>query len=133
MKILLKSSLTLIGILALCACHHKNPLTTHSKEDSLKFLLNASANAEKRLHIPIQKDSYGYAYLECMDGKKSPELICDALYQAMTSFAKEHQAAGFEHLSINDLTDHSVFASIAEDYAEYAATHEPHFISENHS
>ncbi|MFO2625227.1 T4SS-associated protein LvrD [Legionella pneumophila serogroup 1] len=125
--------LSLLGVLILCACHHKNPLTTHSKEDSLKFLLNASANAEKRLHIPTQKDSYGYAYLECMDGKKSPELPCDALYQGMTSFAKEQHEAGFEHLIVNDLTDHAVFASLAEDYAEYAATHEPHFISENHS
>ncbi|MHA3320886.1 T4SS-associated protein LvrD [Legionella pneumophila] len=133
MKHLLKSSLSLIGILALCACHHKNPLTTHSKADLLKFLLNASANAEKRLHIPIQKDSYGYAYLECMDGKKSSELSCDALYQEIASFAKEQHEAGFEHLNFNDLTDHAVFASLAEDYAEYATTHEPHFISEKHS
>ncbi|MCL9685739.1 T4SS-associated protein LvrD [Legionella maioricensis] len=132
MKNLLKSILSLVGILALCACHHQNPLTTHSKQETLKFLLNASANAEKSLHIPIQKDSYGYAYLECMDGKNSSDLPCDALYLGMVSFAKEQHDSGFKHLSVKDLTDHSVYTSLAEDYAEYAATHEPHFISEKH-
>ncbi|MCL9682912.1 T4SS-associated protein LvrD [Legionella maioricensis] len=132
MKNLLKSSVVLLGIIALCACHHQNPLTTHSKQDTFRFLLNASANSEKRLHIPTQKDSYGYAYLECMDGKTSPEISCDALYKEMVSFAKE-QHTGFEHLSVKDVTDSSVFASLAEDYAEYAATHEPHILSENKS
>lgn len=133
MKNLLKSSVVLLGIIALCACHHQNPLTTHSKQDTFRFLLNASANTEKRLHIPTQKDSYGYAYLECMDGKKNPELQCDALYRGMVSFAKEQHEASFKHLSINDLSDHSVFTSLADNYAEYTATHEPHFISEKHS
>lgn len=133
MKNLLKGSMSLLGILALCACHHQNPLKTHSKEVSLKFLLNASANAEKSLHIPIQKDSYGYAYLECMDGKTSPEISCGALYRGMVAFAKAQHDVGFQRLSVNDLTDHSAFTLLAEDYAEYAATHEPHFLSENHS
>lgn len=132
MKNLLKISVVLLGVLTLCACHHNNPLTTHTKQDTLKFLLNASANAEKRLHIPTQKDSYGYAYLECMDGKTSPELSCNALYQEMVSFAQE-QRTGFEQLSLKDVTDSSVFASLAEDYAEYAATHEPHLLSESKS
>lgn len=133
MMYLLKRGISLLGILALCACHHQNPLTIHSKQDTLKFLLNASANAEKSLHIPTQKDSYGYAYLECMDGKTSLELPCIALYRRMISFGKEQHYVGFEHLSVNDLTNHSVFASLAEDYAEYAATHEPHLLSESHS
>ncbi|HHG8507938.1 TPA: T4SS-associated protein LvrD [Legionella pneumophila] len=132
MRNLLKISAMLLGVLTLCACHHKNPLTTHTKQDTLKFLLNASANAEKRLHIPIQKDSYGYVYLECMDGRASSELSCNALYQEMVSFAKE-QHTGFEHLSVKDVSDSSVYASLAEDYAEYAATHEPHLLSENKS
>lgn len=132
MNRLLKVSAVLLGALTLCACHHTNPLTTHTKQDTFQFLLNASANAEKRLHIPIQKDSYGYAYLECMDGKTSPELSCDALYKEMVSFSKE-QHTGFEHLSVKDVADSSVFASLAEDYAEYAATHEPHLRSENKS
>ena len=132
MKSLLKNSVVLLGVIALCACHHQNPLTTHSKEVSLRFLLNASANAEKSLRIPIQKDSYGFAYLECMDGKASPDLSCNALYQEMVSFAKE-QHTGFEHLSVNDVTDSNVFASLAEDYAEYAATHEPHLLGESQS
>lgn len=132
MKNLLKISAVLLGALTLCACHNKNPLTIHTKQDTLKFLLNASANAEKRLHIPTQKDSYGYVYLECMDGKTSPELSCNALYQEMVSFAKE-QHTGFEHLSVKDVSDSIVFASLAEDYAEYAATHEPHLLSGNKS
>ncbi|MBX3710332.1 MAG: protein LvrD [Gammaproteobacteria bacterium] len=132
MTSLLKISVALLGVLTLCACHHKNPLTTHTKQDTFKFLLNASANAEKRLHIPTQKDSYGFAYLECMNGKASPDLSCGALYQEMVSFAKE-QHTGFEQLSLKDITDSNVFASLAEDYAEYAATHEPHLLSESKS
>lgn len=132
MNRLLKVSAVLLSTLTLCSCHHKNPLTTHTKQDTFQFLLNASANAEKRLHIPTQKDSYGYAYLECMDGKTSPDLSCKALYQEMVSFAQE-QHTGFEQLSLKDVTDSSVFASLAEDYAEYAATHEPHLLSENKS
>ncbi|MFO2820581.1 T4SS-associated protein LvrD [Legionella pneumophila serogroup 1] len=132
MNRLLKVCTVLLGALTLCACYHKNPLTTHTKQDTLKFLLNASANTEKRLHIPTQKDSYGFAYMECMDGKTSPDLSCSTLYQEMVSFAKE-QHTGFESLSVKDITDSRVFASLAEDYAEYAATHEPHLLGENQS
>lgn len=128
----LKVCIVVLSALSLCACHHENPLKTHSKKDTLSFLMNASANAEKRLHIPTQKDSYGYAYLECMDGKSSPELQCTALSLGMLAFAREGHYPGFNKLSAKDLIDSAFFATIADDYAEFAATHEPHFVSEAH-
>lgn len=128
----LKNCLLILSITALCACHHENPLKTQPKNDTLRFLMNASADAEKRLHIPTQKDSYGYAYLECMDGKKSPELRCLALYSGMMDFAREEHYIGFKKLKLHDLTDYSFFVTLAEDYAEFAATHEPEFVNEAH-
>lgn len=128
----LKQCVTLLSVLALCACHHDNPLKTHSKQDTLTFLLNASANAEKRLHIATQQDSYGYAYLECMDGQKSPELQCPALYQGMMEFAREGHYPGFNKLRTQDLTDYAFFTKIADDYAEFTVTHEPRFVIEAH-
>lgn len=128
----LRNCFFILIVFALCACHHENPLKTHSKQDTLNFLMNASANAEKRLHFITQKDSYGYAYLECMDGKKSPELQCADLYLAMTSFAREGHCLGFNKLKVQDLTDYSFFTKLADDYAEFAATHEPRFIVEAH-
>lgn len=130
---LLKSSFLIANLIALCACQHQNPLKTHTKQETLRFLLDASANAEKRLHIPTQKDSYGYAYLECMDGKAGLKLPCDALYQGMVSFAKEQHHKSFKHLTLKDVTDHTLVTSLADDYAEFAATHEPHIYSEKHS
>lgn len=128
----LRSCIFILSACTLCACHHDNPLKTHSKYETLAFLMNASANAERRLHIPTQKDSYGYAYLECMDGKKSPEFQCAALYSEMIVFAKEGHYAGFKSLRAKDLIDSTFFIKIADDYAEFAATHEPHFVSERH-
>ena len=128
----LKQCITLLSVLALCACHHDNPLKTHSKQDTLTFLLNASANAEKRLHILTQQDSYGYGYLECMDGQKGPELQCPALYQGMVTFAREGRYLGFDKLRTQDLTDYTLFKKIVDDYAEFAVTHEPRFVIEAH-
>ncbi|MCW8452967.1 protein LvrD [Fluoribacter dumoffii] len=132
MNKLLSSCIMILGALTLCACHHENPLKTHLKKDTLNFLMNASANVEKRLHFPTQKDSYGYAYLECMEGTKNPELQCGALYNKMVSFAKEGHYQDFKNLNIKDLTDSAFFIALADDYAEFAGTHEPRFISEAH-
>lgn len=120
-------------LLFLCACRHENPLKTHPSPQSLSFLFNASANAEKRLGFPIHQDAYGYAYLECMEGKKSPEIHCEALYQAMVEFAKEGDYLGFEGLSLADLKDSQLFNQWADDYAELAATTVPYFVAELHS
>jgi hypothetical protein len=125
----LKTIIVLASLIILCACHHKNPLKSHSKQETISFLMNASANAEQRHHFSIQKDSYGYAYLECMDGKNSPEIKCNVLYEGIVSFAKEGYYQGFEQLTVQDLADYSFFLSLADEYAEFAATHEPHFVT----
>lgn len=113
----------------LSACHHENPLKTQPAKASVTFLINASANSEKRLHFAIHKDAYGFAYLECMEGKQSAEIQCDALYQGMIAFAKESHYSGFQKITRADLTDKRVFESLADEYAETAATIWPHFVS----
>ncbi|HAT9741603.1 protein LvrD [Legionella pneumophila serogroup 1] len=121
----------MVGLMAvtISACHHENPLKTQTAKASITFLINASANAEKRLHFAIHNDAYGFTYLECMEGKQSPEIHCDALYQGMIAFAKEGHYAGFQTVTQADLTDQKVFESLADEYAETAATIWPHFVS----
>lgn len=116
-----------VAAVFLSACQHENPLKTHPIKESTSFLVNASANAEKRLHFAIQQDAYGYAYLECMEGKKSAEIQCDRLYQGMVAFAKENHYAGFKNITLSDLTDQRVFQILGDDYAETAATMWPHY------
>lgn len=116
-----------ITTLLLTACHHDNPLKTHSPKESAVFLLNASANIEKRLHFVIQQDAYGYGYLECMEGKKSAEIHCPDLLNSMVEFAKENHYPAFKHITLSDLTDKTVFETIGDEYAEVAATTWPHF------
>lgn len=125
--------LALASVLTLCGCHQDNPLKTHEKRATVAFLMNASANAEYRLHFVIQKNAYGYAYLECMEGKKSPEINCDALYQAMSHFAHEGYYPGFKNLTEAHLQDRTFFTNLADDYAEFAATHEPHLVIKEQS
>lgn len=121
----------IVGLMAatLNACHHENPLKTQPPKVSVTFLINASANVEKRLHFAIHKEAYGFAYLECMEGKTSREIQCDALYQGMIAFAKEGHYSGFKTITRTDLTDKRVFESLADEYAETAATTWPHFVS----
>ncbi len=116
-------------VATLSACHHENPLKTQPAKASVTFLINASANAEKRLQFAIHKDAYGFAYLECMEGKQSPDIQCNALYQGMIAFAREGHYSGFQTITQADLTEQEVFESLADEYAETAATSFPHFVS----
>ncbi|HAT9621346.1 TPA: protein LvrD [Legionella pneumophila subsp. pneumophila] len=129
MNHLLKSLMVVLMAAAVCACQHENPLKTQPAKASVTFLINASANAEKRLHFAIHKDAYGFAYLECMEGKQSPEIQCDALYQGMIAFAKEGHYSGFQKITLADLTDKNLFELLADGYAETAATTWPHLVS----
>jgi hypothetical protein len=122
-----KIALVLVITLTLSACFHNNPLKTQPKRQSAVFLMNASANVEKRLQFAIKKGSYGYGYLECMEGKKSPEINCRALYQGMVVFAKEGHYPAFKSVTIWDLRDKQFFETIGDDYAEVAITTWPHY------
>lgn len=115
----LKSLATVIaGTLSLTACHHDNPLKTHTKQQSATFLMNASANLERRLRFDVKKDDRGYGYLECMEGKNNHEIHCNTLYQGMIIFAKEGHYPGFESITLKDLTNNRVFNDLSEDYVE---------------
>lgn len=122
-----KTMVVVVAAMFLSACQHDNPLKTHPIKDSASFLVNASANVEKRLHFAIHQDAYGYAYLECMEGKKSAEIQCDKLYNGMIVFAKENHYSGFKNITLSDLTDPRVFRLLGDDYAETAATTWPHY------
>ncbi|MDP3559980.1 MAG: protein LvrD [Legionellaceae bacterium] len=123
MKIYWKKMLGLAtSIVLLSACHHDNPLETHSKKDSATFLENASSNVEVRLNFAIKKEEHGYGYGECMEGKKNPEINCTTLYEGMVRFAKEGHYAGFNSLTLADLTNKKMFASLIDDYYEIMIT-----------
>ncbi|HAU0781509.1 TPA: T4SS-associated protein LvrD [Legionella pneumophila] len=129
MNTLIKGLMVGVMVATLSACHHENPLKTQPAKASVMFLINASANAEKRLHFAIHKDAYGFAYQECMEGKQSPDIQCNALYQGMIAFAREGHYSGFQTITQADLTEQKVFESLADEYAETAATIWPHFVS----
>ena len=107
-----------LAILLLSACHHENPLQSHSKQENLVFLINASANAEKRLQLDIKDDDRGVVYWECMGSEKHQEINCDALYQAMINFAEEGHYKAYKTITLSQLTDAKVFKGIDEEYLE---------------
>lgn len=115
------------ALLLLTACHHDNPLQTHTKQQSAAFLMNASANVELRLHFNVRKAEHGYGYVECMEGKNNAEIHCDALYQGMISFAKESHYPEFEGITLTDLTNHTVFNGLSDEYYDVMASTWPHF------
>lgn len=117
----------LLSACLLTACKHDNPLQTHTKKQSAEFLMQASANVEKRLHFAIKKGDEGYGYLECMEGRNNPEIQCDDLIRGIVSFAKEGHFKGFESLTYKDATDQAVFESLGDDYAEIMLATEPVF------
>jgi len=120
-------------LLSGCQQNQPNPLQTHTKIESATFLMNASANVEKRLHFSIKADERGYGYLECMEGKKNPEINCDSLYQAMLTFAKEKHYPGFENMTLAQLTDLQSFEPLSDDYVEIMMTTWPTYYQENQS
>ncbi|KTD20125.1 hypothetical protein [Legionella londiniensis] len=117
----------LITTLLLVACHHENPLKTQPAKASAIFLMNASANVEKRLHFAIAQGAYGYGYLECMEGKKSAEIHCPDLLNGIVRFAKENHYPLFKNITLADLTDKATFEQLGDEYAEIAATTWPHY------
>ncbi len=107
-----------VSIFALTACHHQNPLKTHSTSESAAFLMNASANAEKRLQFSMKTDERGYGYLECMEGKNNHEIDCARLFTGIVQFAKEGHYVGFDSLTLADLADKTFFETLGDTYTE---------------
>lgn len=110
---------------SLTGCYHKNPLKTNPKEKAATFLMQASANVETRLQFPVKQGDLGVVFLECMDGKKSPNISCEALYQGMVAFAEEGHYPAFKGLQLSDLKDKAVFEILADLYAEIAISRTP--------
>lgn len=100
-------STCVFGLLTACT---PNPIKTTKPKIAAEFLVTASKVAQDKLKI---NGETGYYYGECMNGKGEKDL-CNKLYQAMVNYAKTTKA--FNTLSVNHLTDPSVFAKLAEDY-----------------
>jgi hypothetical protein len=122
MKVLKVAVLT--GTIVLTACHHENPLKKQPAKGSAYFLMNSSANVEKRLGFNIKLGDRGLAYLECLEGKKDPDVDCKRLLQGMVAFAKEGHYPAFKSLSLEDLQDKTL-ESLADDILETASEHWP--------
>lgn len=117
---------SLLSTFLLNACHHDNPLKTQTKHKSAAFLMNASANVEKRLYFRVKENEHGYGYLECMEGK-NPDIHCKALYQGMVNFAKEGHYKGFESITLKDLTDQTAFTLLNNLYYEVMVSTWPRY------
>jgi len=113
--------------LALTACKAENPFKTHTVKECANFLMQASANAEKKLNFKIRKDEYGYGWLECMEGKTNPEIDCKQLYQGMITFARAGHIKGFEKITLASLTEASLLEQLGDDYAETMISTNPVF------
>lgn len=112
----------MLGTVLLTACH-QNPLKTQPKGKGAAFLIGASAVAERHLKLGIPEGSLGGVYTDCMEGK-AEKINCAALYEAMTAFARTGKYPDFKDLTLADLRDKEVFASLRDEYEEVLLTTE---------
>lgn len=114
----MKKMTTLIALLMtaslLTACH-KNPLKIHSKEMSIRFLIEASHAAGEALGLTTPTGSY--AYRDCMEGKTGVTQ-CPALLDAMVEYAHKRSTNEFKNITVAELEDHEFFKTIAVRYDE---------------
>lgn len=96
----------------LTACH-KNPLKQHSESKGAEFLVAASEQAEKTLHLIIPPKDAGSLYRTCMEGEgEAKNIDCKALYKAMTQSVKKRD---FKGIKVADLTDKEVYEGLKEE------------------
>ena len=108
-----------VGVLTLSACGKTNPLKTQSPESTAKFVMKASEDAEKKMGF---KNVRGGQYGQCMEGRNVVSagfampipIDCKDLYKNMVDFAQKDP--DFKGLSVQALTDKSVFSSFKEHY-----------------
>jgi hypothetical protein len=94
----------------LMACHN-SPLKAARPEKQIALLLNASRGAEKTMNL-YSPPGGGY-YLNCMNGNEA-DIDCQQFFKQMLLVV--HQDPDFKKLTIAELTDQALFATIAEDY-----------------
>lgn len=112
----IKSLLISTCVLSLLTACSQNPLKTAEPKKAAEFLVDASQAAEKKLKL-IELRFYsppgGYYYRNCMENKENKKL-CHKLYLAMVDYTKTTNM--FQHLTVNDLTDKSIYKEIGEAY-----------------
>lgn len=106
------SCLLAAGLLSAC---HNNPLKTNKEQQSTQFIIQASLAGAKALDSTIDEHDAPYAYMYCMKGKWALG-DCNALYKAMTQFAKSTSMHAFRGVSVADLTDKEVYDTLREGY-----------------
>jgi len=106
-------SACMLSLLTACS---PSPLKTVEPKATAEFLVHASQAAEKKLKLTefrFYSPPGGYYYRDCMKGKENKEL-CHKLYLAMVDYAKTTNK--FQHLTVNDLSDKSIYKEIGEAY-----------------
>lgn len=125
-KPLLFSFAFLVGGKFFILSQFENPLDKNSPKESANFLIQASANAEKRLALKLKEDERGAAYIECMEDKNA-EFPCEKLFETMISFAKENHYPKFKTLRLAELKNPRSFTRLQDDYYEALVSSLPEY------
>ncbi|HGU7213400.1 TPA: hypothetical protein ACNBBG_003107 [Legionella pneumophila] len=103
-----------LGLLAssvlMTACH-ENPLAKHSTKQNVAFLREAALCAE--LEMKIGKPKKGVYYSNCMEQNQFG-IDCEQFFRTMLACAKSHES--YKELTLNELTDKTMYEHLAEDY-----------------
>jgi hypothetical protein len=104
-KILGAAVFTSVALLSAC---HQDALKREPQDKSVAFLIKASTEAGKKLHMSY-KPSHAYSF--CMTGNPT-KINCDALYEEMLAVAKTSD--NFKDLTRTELTDQAAFQAMKE-------------------
>lgn len=103
--------LSLVMTAFLLAACHQSPLQKIKPEQQIASLLKASRSAEKAMGL-YSAPGGGY-YLNCMKGNEAG-IDCQQLFKQMLLVIQ--QEPDFKNLTLAELTDQALFATIAEEY-----------------
>ena len=116
----MKKTLVILGMmtaLSLSACSHKNPMETEPKEETAKFLVQASTYAEIKINYQIKH--HGITYAGCMQkryGSKISKADCEKLYNYIIEYARQSNT-DYENITYEDLTNKQVFDAVHDEYS----------------
>ena len=103
---------TLASVVLLAGCQENpNPLKKMEPSVVAKFLVDASANAEKKLNLYRRFQRKGYQ--RCIEEQESVAL-CNKLYSEILAYAKTQD--DFKEVTLSNLKDRTLWKSIQDDY-----------------
>lgn len=95
----------------LVGCQDTNKLKKMDPSIAARFLVYASASAEKKLNIYNRFHRRGYQ--RCVEEQETASL-CNRLYSEMLAYAKTQD--DFKGITLSNLKDKTLWKSIQEDY-----------------